>query len=320
MWLLPFWPRLCIFDAEECMRFFLSSWQKKVFYEGVTEPPFQNEYWDNKHPGLYVDPVSGEVLFSSLDKFDSGTGWPSFTRSVHPDLLEYVEDTSFGMHRVEVRTKHTKGHLGHVFEDGPPPTGMRYCINSASLQFIPVEEVVMRGYLDYWYLFSSILLSFDQIIVAAGCFWGVEAYFNGVEGVLETTVGYAGGHTLWPTYEDVCSGETGHAESVLLRFDPRQISLEKILGHFFFIHDPESLDRQGNDIGSQYRSAIFFLKEEHGVVIEKALEKLRREGKRPVTEVAPAKNFYPAEEYHQKYLEKNPTGYCHINLSRRWQG
>ncbi|MCX7882433.1 MAG: bifunctional methionine sulfoxide reductase B/A protein [Brevinematales bacterium] len=302
------------------MRKGLSEKQKRVFFGGETEPPFQNEYWDNKHHGLYVDPVSGEVLFSSLDKFDSGTGWPSFSKPVHPELLEYVEDLSHGMRRVEVRTKHTKGHLGHVFHDGPPPTWTRFCINSASLRFIPVEEVVAEGYLAYWYLFSDLSLPFEQIILGGGCFWGVEAYFKEVEGILATTVGYSGGETMWPTYEDVCTGETGHVETVLLRFDPKILPVEKILGHFFFIHDPESENRQGHDVGTQYRSVIFYLSEKHVPAIEKWLEKLRRDGKHPVTHVSPAKNFYPAEEYHQDYIEKNPGGYCHIDLSKRWPG
>jgi len=300
------------------MKYHLSDWQKKVFYEGATEPPFENEYWNNKHPGLYVDPVSGEVLFSSLDKFDSGTGWPSFTKPVHPELLEYHEDHSYGMRRIEVRTKHTRGHLGHVFEDGPAPTFMRFCINSASLRFIPVEKIIAEGYLDYWPMFSSLSLPFEQIILAAGCFWGVEAYFKRVEGVLDTTVGYSGGETMWPSYDDVCTGETGHAESVLVRFDPEKLPLEHLLGHFFFIHNPESLNKQGNDIGTQYRSAIFYLHDHHHKVIHHWIEKLRHEGKHIVTEVAPAKNFYPAEDYHQDYLDKNPGGYCHINLSRKW--
>ncbi len=301
------------------MKHTLSEWQRKVFYEGATEPPFQNEYWDNKHPGVYVDPVSGEVLFSSLDKFDSGTGWPSFSKPVHPELLEYVEDFSHGMHRVEVRTKHTQGHLGHVFEDGPPPTWMRFCINSASLRFIPLEDMVAEGYMDYLYLFRHVTLPFEQIIVAAGCFWGVEAYFKRIPGVVGTKVGYAGGEVMWPSYDDVCTGETGHAESVLVKFDPKILSLEKVLGHFFFIHDPESLNRQGNDVGTQYRSAIFYLEDGHLKAIEQALEKLKREGRHPVTQVEKAKNFYPAEEYHQDYLSKNPGGYCHINLSRMWR-
>lgn len=305
---------------EEVMTSSLSEWQKRVFYGGETEAPFENAYWNNKHPGLYVDPVSGEVLFSSLDKFDSGTGWPSFSKPVHPELLEYREDFSFGMHRVEVRTRHTKGHLGHVFEDGPPPTGMRFCINSASLRFIPVEDVVSEGYVEYWPLFSSLSLPFEQIILGAGCFWGVEAYFKQVDGVLATTVGYSGGETMWPSYEDVCTGETGHVETVLVRFDPKVLSLESVLGHFFFIHDPESENRQGPDVGSQYRSAIFYLEEDQFPVIERWLERLRREGKQPVTEVSPVKNFYPAEEYHQDYLDKNPGGYCHINLGRKWKG
>ncbi|MDY6827182.1 MAG: peptide-methionine (R)-S-oxide reductase MsrB [Bacillota bacterium] len=131
----------------------LTDLQYAVTRENATEPPFNNEYWNNKEAGIYVDIVSGEPLFSSLDKFDSGSGWPSFTRPINEENIVEKEDTSFGIGRVEVRSRQADSHLGHLFEDGPPPTGLRYCINSAALRFIPVDKLEEEGYGEYLKLF-----------------------------------------------------------------------------------------------------------------------------------------------------------------------
>lgn len=148
---------------------------------------------------------------------------------------------------------------------------------------------------------------------AAGCFWGVEAYFKLVKGVVSTKVGYTGGAKENPTYKEVCTGKTGHAEAVEITFDPSVVTFDKLLDHFWNMHDPRSLNKQGGDVGTQYRSAIFFHDKEQESVAYNSKEKL--EGM-IVTQILPAKTFWDAEEYHQDYLTKNPGGYCHVDLSK----
>lgn len=327
--------------SESELRKRLTNLQYEVTQNDATEPPFRNPLWDNHAEGLYVDIVTGEPLFSSRDKFDSGTGWPSFTQPIEPERVHTKTDRSYGMVRVEARSRGGDSHLGHIFTDGPAPLGTRYCINSASLKFIPVAELEAAGYGAYLSHFRGegvpvkivaqnnecavpgpgqtpgCTPTLETAVLAGGCFWGMEELLRKIPGVVETDVGYAGGTTSNPTYRDVSGGQTGHAEAVRIVFDPKRVSYEELLEKWFFrMHDPTTRNRQGNDVGTQYRSAIFVASPAQREAARKVIERVDKSGKwsRPVvTEIVEAGPFTPAEDYHQDYLQKNPDGYtCHF--------
>lgn len=304
----------------------LSPEQFRITQQCGTEPPFQNAFWDNKAAGLYVDVVSGEPLFSSTDKFDSHSGWPSFTRPVALENVTEHHDDSLGMQRIEVRSKNADSHLGHVFPDGPQDRGgLRYCINSASLRFIPLDELEQAGYGDYLALFDKSPTPQSQTetaLLAGGCFWGMEELFRHQPGVIATRCGYTGGHVPNVTYKDVKAGNTGHAEALEVIFDTEQTSYRNILEFFFTMHDPTTKNRQGNDLGNSYRSAIFCLDQTQADIASALIKEIDQAGLLPgpiVTEVVKAGPFYEAEPEHQDYLQHYPTGYtCHW-VRKDWQ-
>jgi len=308
--------------SDQELRRRLTPEQYHVTQENGTEPPFSGEYHQYDEPGIYVDLISGTPLFSSLDKYDSGCGWPAFTRPLVSEAVLERADRSHGMVRTEVRSQLSNSHLGHVFEDGPIDRGgLRYCINSAALRFVSLAEMEAQGYGAYLDRFQGtqefdLPRDMETAILAGGCFWGMQEILRGIEGVVTTRVGYCGGDLVRASYEKVRDGNTGHAEAVKIVFDPKKISFNGLLTDWFFrMHDPTSFHRQGNDRGSNYRSTIFYFNEEQRTAAVEAIEEVKAAGrwKGPVvTTVEQVRNWSDAEEYHQDYLQKNPGGYtCH---------
>lgn len=272
--------------------------QRVIAYKG-TERPFTGKFVDHHEDGAYTCRRCGTPLFVSSTKFDSGSGWPSFDDAI-PDAVKEIPDAD-GM-RTEIVCARCGAHLGHVFRgERLTEKDTRHCVNSISLQFQP-RATVQQTAVAYF---------------AGGCFWGVEYYLEKLKGVASVESGYMGGKEAHPTYEEVCAKTTGHAETVKVVYDPSLVSYEALAKLFFEIHDPTQLDRQGPDVGKQYRSAVFVSSDREREIVGQLIAKLEAKGFNVVTEVANAAEFWPAESYHQDYYSRTGKApYCHAKVKR----
>lgn len=273
----------------------LTPGEEYVILHKGTEMPFSGKYYNFDENGTYICKRCGSALYKSDDKFDSGCGWPSFDDEIK-GAVRRLPDADGS--RTEIVCASCGGHLGHVFlGEGFTSKNTRHCVNSISMDFIPAGQEVNTG----------------RAIFASGCFWGTEYYFSKAKGVKETTVGYTGGHLENPTYEQVCTGKTGHAEATEVIFDPSLTSFEELARLFFETHDFTQINRQGPDIGEQYRSVIFYLDAEQKTTAENLVKILESKGYKVATKIEKAGDFYPAEKYHQDYYYKTGgTPYCHV--------
>ncbi|PWJ43031.1 peptide methionine sulfoxide reductase msrA/msrB [Sediminitomix flava] len=272
----------------------LTPFEEYVIVNKGTERPFTGRFNEHFETGVYTCKRCDTPLYKSEDKFASHCGWPSFDDEIEGAVRR---ETDADGRRTEILCNSCGAHLGHVFEgERLTDKNVRHCVNSVSMNFIPAKAAETT----------------KEAIFASGCFWGTEYYLSRVKGVKSTTVGYTGGTTDNPSYKEVCSGNTGHAEAIKIEYDPNLISYEMLAKLFFETHDPTQLNRQGPDIGTQYRSAIFYQTEQEKDTAVTLIAQLKAKGYDVVTEVSEFDKFWPAENYHQDYYEgTGGTPYCH---------
>lgn len=275
--------------------------QYQITRKKGTERPFSSEMCSSFEPGPYACVCCESLLFDAGKKFESGTGWPSFTQPVRENAIAYHADRSHGMYRIETTCNTCGAHLGHVFQDGPRPSGLRYCMNALALKKLDRK--------------------YETATFGGGCFWCTEAVFQQLKGVQKVTSGYSGGKRPDPTYEQVCSGATGHAEVVQITFDPNEISYADLLRIHLSTHDPTTLNRQGADHGTQYRSIILTHNSDQEATAQQILAEMQPDFQDEiVTQIEPLDVFYPAEEYHQNYFNNNPAQpYCAAVINPKLQ-
>jgi peptide methionine sulfoxide reductase msrA/msrB len=284
-----------------------SSSQEKLNYNTLTKPetdvivnkgtelPFIGKYTKTIESGTYVCKRCGAALYNSSSKFASDCGWPSFDDEIAGAVKRFPDKDGL---RTEIVCASCGAHLGHVFNgEGYTAKNIRHCVNSISLEFVPAQLEKGR---------------YGTAVFAGGCFWGVEYFLQKEPGVLSVVSGYTGGFVKNPSYREVCTGNTGHAEAIKITYDPSRTSYDKLLRLFMEIHDPTQTDGQGPDLGDQYRSEIFYLNDDQKMVAEKDINILKSKGIAVVTKITKASEFYPAEAYHQDYYFKNgKIPYCH---------
>ena len=273
--------------------------EERVIVQKGTEPPFSGKYYDHKESGTYTCKRCSAQLYRSADKFNSGCGWPSFDDEILGAVERSVDADGV---RIEITCAQCGAHLGHVFEgERLTAKDIRHCVNSTSLDFVSTGQKAQTA----------------KAFFAGGCFWGTEYLLQQADGVISTRVGYMGGHKPDPTYREVCDGTTGHTETVEVEFNPSETDFETLARLFFEIHDPTQLDRQGPDVGDQYRSAVFYVDDNQRQVAEELVLILKDKGFDAVTQVVKAGVFWEAEQYHQDYYDasgKQP--YCHTYQKR----
>ena len=277
----------------------LTEEEKHVILNKGTERPFTGKFETHVENGTYSCKQCGADLYKSDNKFDAHCGWPSFDEEIKGAVTRILDADG---RRTEITCSNCGGHLGHVFKgENYTSKNTRHCVNSISLDFKPLDFQAQSSQKQ------------ETAYFASGCFWGTQFHFQKQDGVISTEVGYIGGHLKYPSYEEVCTGRTGHAEAVKVVFDPQKISFRKLAILFFETHDPSQIDGQGPDIGSQYRSAVFYTKLEQKETIEELSDILEDKGINVVTEIEKAGDYYSGEKYHQNYY-KNRGGspYCHI--------
>jgi peptide methionine sulfoxide reductase msrA/msrB len=275
----------------------LTEQEAQVILHQGTERPFTGEYEDFDEPGVYVCRQCQAPLYQATTKFASRCGWPSFDAEI-PGMVLRREDVDG--RRTEIICANCNGHLGHVFSgEGYTAKNTRHCVNSISLQFVNEAEFTAR---------------YATAVFASGCYWGTEYWFRKAPGVYATTVGYAGGQVPAPSYRAVCTGTTGHAESVRVYYDPTETSYEELVKLFFETHDPTQIDGQGPDRGTQYRSVIFYHSHQEQEIAQKYRDILQNQGVSVVTAIEPLAVFYAEQDvHHHHYYEKNQSiPYCHF--------
>ena len=276
----------------------LTEEEKAVIINKGTEQPFTGEYNDHFKSGIYACRQCGAPLYRSDDKFKTSCGWPGFDDEFKGAVKKTVDADG---RRIEITCAKCGGHLGHVFAgEKATPKDTRHCVNSISMKFEGMDSQKLR-----------------RAVFAGGCFWGVEYYMQKAPGVIIVSSGYTGGTKAYPTYKEVCSGKTGHTEAVEVVYDPQKTDFEKLTKLFLEIHDPTQVNRQGPDIGNQYRSAIFYFTDEEKKIAEKLIKILKAKDLKTATKIEPAGRFWEAEDYHQDYYKtKNKLPYCHAYKKR----